>query len=84
MIMLKVCATEVLEAQMKNTESELKQIKLKNFCIQYDVPRTTALKWIHSDGFPAYNICGHWYVDISKYLKWREEQHINKSGKRRF
>lgn len=52
-----------------------KQIKLKTFCKEYDVPRTTALKWIHSKGFPAYNICGHWYVDVMKFHTWREEQH---------
>lgn len=52
------------------------QMKLKNFCELYDIPRTTVLKWVHSENFPAYNLSGHWYVDIPKYLRWREKQHI--------
>ena len=55
---------------------EKKQMKLNNFCKSYDIPRTTALQWVHAVEFPAYKLCGHWYVDIPKYLKWREEQHI--------
>lgn len=52
-----------------------KQMKLSNFCREYDIARTTALEWVHSQGFPAYNLCGRWYVDIDKFLKWRELQH---------
>lgn len=52
-----------------------KQMKLNNFCKEYDVPRTTVLKWIHSNNFPAYNLCGHWYVDIEKFEQWRKEEH---------
>ena len=51
------------------------QMKLTNFCKEFDVPRTTALKWVHSAGFPAYNLCGLWYVDLEKFYKWRENQH---------
>lgn len=51
------------------------QMKLNNFCKAYDIPRSTALKWVHSAEFPAYNLYGHWYVDIPKYIKWREKQH---------
>ena len=55
---------------------EKKQAKLTTFCEMYDVPRTTVLKWVHTAEFPAYNLCGHWYVDIPKFLKWREAQHM--------
>lgn len=55
--------------------NEKQQMKLKKFCDYYDVPRTTALRWIHAEGFPAYNLCGHWYVDVPKFLKWREDKH---------
>ncbi len=55
---------------------EKQQMKLNNFCKQYDIPRTTALKWIHSETFPAYNLCGHWYVDIPKYFEWRDKQQL--------
>ncbi len=41
----------------------------------YNVARTTVLKWVHSDGFSAYNLCGHWYVDVDKFYIWRERQH---------
>ena len=56
---------------------ENKQLKLNNFCKLFDIPRSTALKWIHSVGFPAYNLCGHWYIDVDKYYVWREEHHRN-------
>lgn len=50
-----------------------KQMKLKNFCEVYDIPRSTALRWANGDtGFPAYNLFGHWYVDIEAYFSWRE------------
>ena len=49
-----------------------KQLKLNNFCNEFDIPRTTALEWIHKRDFPAYNLLGHWYVDIHEYYNWRE------------
>lgn len=52
------------------------QMKLRTFCENFDIPRTTALKWVHSAGFPAYNLCGHWYVDIPKFYEWRNSEHI--------
>lgn len=52
-----------------------KQMKLSNFCTEYDIARTTVLEWVHAHDFPAYNLRGRWYVDIDKYLKWRENQH---------
>ena len=55
--------------------TDKKQMKLANFCKEFDIARTTALKWAHSDGFPAYNLCGHWYVDMDKFYKWRDQQH---------
>ena len=51
------------------------KMKLTTFCQEFDIPRSTALKWVHSQGFPAYNLCGHWYVDIAKFFEWRERQH---------
>ena len=63
--------TEVLAVQVNK-----KQLKLNHFCTEFDIPRSTALKWVHSNGFPAYNLCGHWYVDIDKFHKWRESQHL--------
>lgn len=54
---------------------EKEQMKLKNFCSSFDVPRTTALQWVHTDDFPAFCLKGRWYVDIDKYYKWREIQH---------
>lgn len=53
-----------------------KQMKLTNFCKEFDVPRSTALKWVHSKGFPAFNLCGHWYVDLAAYYEWRKKQHV--------
>lgn len=56
-------------------KNEKKQLKLNNFCKEYDIPRATAIQWIHSKGFPSYKLCGHWYVDIEEYYKWREKEH---------
>ena len=55
-----------------------KQMKLKTFCEQFDIPRTTVLQWVHGSNFPAYNLCGRWYVDIDKFLHWREKEHNKK------
>lgn len=60
---------------MNNTVK--KQLKLTHFCEKFDIPRTTALQWVHSANFPAYNLHGRWYVDIEKYYKWREAEHKN-------
>ena len=56
--------------------NEKKQLKLNNFCEEFDIPRSTALKWIHGEGFPGYLLQGHWYVDVDEYKKWRKNQHI--------
>ena len=50
-------------------------MKLKTFCNEFDIARTTVLQWVHSDGFPAYCLNGRWYVDIEKYYIWRDKQH---------
>lgn len=55
-----------------------KQLKLSNFCKEFDIPRSTIVRWIHNQQFPAYNLCGHWYVDVAAFYKWRDEQHSNK------
>lgn len=60
-------------------QQDMKQMKLKTFCEYYDIPRTTALQWVHTKGFPAYNLCGRWYVDIDKFNKWRERQALRSS-----
>lgn len=54
---------------------EKKQMKLTTFCDAFDVSRSTVELWIHSLGFPAYKISGHWYVDIPEYYEWREKEH---------
>lgn len=60
---------------MNNSKTKLKQMKLTNFCEEFDVPRSTALKWIHANGFPAYRLSGHWYIDIDEFYLWRKEEH---------
>lgn len=56
----------------ENIITNKKQMKLKNFCEAFDIPRTTILKWVYEHGFPAYNLFGHWYVDIDEYYKWKQ------------
>lgn len=53
------------------------QLRLTNFCEEYDVPYQTAIQWIHSKGFPAFKQGKSWYVDIPEYLKWRKIEHQN-------
>ena len=60
-------------------KQDMKQMKLKTFCDYFDVPRTTALQWVHTKGFPAYNLSGRWYVDIDKFYKWRSRQTLRSS-----
>ena len=55
--------------------NKMKMMKLPKFCAEFDIPRSTALKWVHSAGFPAYNLQGHWYVDVEDFYKWRNKQH---------
>ena len=55
---------------------EKKQMRLNTFCKEFDIPKNTVLLWVHSKNFPAYKIGKCWYVDIPKYYKWREEEHI--------
>ena len=58
-----------------NIDKAYKQMKLSHFCESYDIPKSTALLWVHSANFPAYNLCSRWYVDIEKYEIWREQTH---------
>ena len=51
-----------------NTKS---QLKLGNFCNEYDMSRTTVLDLIYTQHFPAYKIGGRWYVDMKKFKEWR-------------
>lgn len=55
-------------------KKEKKQMKLNNFCKNFDIPRSTALEWIHILDFPAYKIGGRWYVDVDSYYNWREKE----------
>lgn len=48
------------------------QLRLKNFCTEYDIPRTTVLELKYSKDFPLYKIGNRWYVDVQKFIKWRE------------
>ena len=52
-----------------------KQMKLTNFCMEFDIPKSTVIRLIHSKDFPAYKIGKCWYIDIDKYYKWRETEH---------
>ena len=49
-----------------------KQLKLSNFCAEYDMPRTTVMELKYRENFPVYKIGSRWYVDLQKFLKWRE------------
>ena len=51
-------------------------MRLTTFCKEFDVDQRMAYEWVHSRGFPAYKIGGSWYVDLPKYYKWREQQHM--------
>lgn len=57
--------------------AEIRQMNLKTFREAYDIPEDTALRWVHSKGFPAYKLGHKWYVDIKKFEKWREKEHAN-------
>lgn len=52
------------------------QLKLSNFCKKYDMSRTTILELIYTHNFPAYKIGNRWYVDVSKFIKWREMYNV--------
>ena len=52
-----------------------KQLRLSSFCKEFDIPKNTALLWIHSRDFPAYKIGKCWYIDLPKYYEWRELEH---------
>ena len=57
-----------------------KQLPLKEFSNEYSIPYTTLMRWIRSKRFyPAYKICGRWYVDIEDYRKWRNEEQVKLS-----
>ena len=51
-----------------------KQLKLNTFCSMFDVPRSTAILWYNTSGFPMYKISGRWFVDLEEYYVWRKEQ----------
>lgn len=58
-------------------ETDVRQVDLLAFRRMYGIPENTVLRWIHSKGFPAYKLGHKWYVDIQKFEKWRETEHIN-------
>jgi hypothetical protein len=53
---------------------EKKQMDLKEFRNVYGIPENTVRDWIYDKKrkFPAYRLGNKWYVDIPKFLKWRE------------
>ncbi|MGM9937139.1 MAG: helix-turn-helix domain-containing protein [Candidatus Ornithomonoglobus sp.] len=53
---------------------EVKMMKLKEFREVYGMPENTVRQLINSKGFPSYFLGGRWYVDIPKFLRWREEE----------
>lgn len=55
--------------------AEPKQMKLKEFREAYGIPESTVVYLKHSKNFPAYKLGSRWYVDIPKYLIWREQEH---------
>ena len=60
------------------TRIEVRQVDLKTFRAMYGIPENTAERWIHSKkGFPAYKLGHKWYVDVKKFEKWREIEHVN-------
>ena len=60
-----------------NIDKTYKQMKLSHFCEAYDIPKSTALLWVHSADFPAYNLCGRWYVDIAIGVNKQTRSHTN-------
>ena len=52
-----------------------KQMCLKRFCAEFDIPRSTIYKWVNVKSFPAYKLGSHWYVDVEEYYKWRRKEH---------
>ncbi len=59
---------------MKNKENQ-QQMRLSNFCNEFDIPKNTVLLWIHSKDFPAYKIGKCWYIDVLEYYNWRKTEH---------
>lgn len=56
--------------------TEKKQMNLKEFRETYGIPENTVRDLIDYDKkFPAYKIRNRWYIDIPKFLKWRELEH---------
>lgn len=51
---------------------EKKQMRIGKFSEEYDIPRTTIMELVYREHFPAYKIGNRWYVDIPKFLKWRD------------
>ena len=52
----------------------IKQMKLSNFCKEYDMSRTTVLDLIYYQHMPGNKIGGRWYIDMKKFMDWRELQ----------
>lgn len=55
----------------------MQQMQLPSFLREFDMPRTNfeRLVFRRDNPLPAYKVGGRWYVDIPKYLEWREEEH---------
>ena len=48
----------------------IKQMKLSNFCKEYDMSRTTVLDLIYYQHLPGYKIGGRWYIDMKKFIDY--------------
>ena len=61
---------------MSTAEKTIKQMRLTTFCKEFDIPKNTALQWIHSKGFPAYKMGKCWYIDLPEFFAWRDREHL--------
>lgn len=61
-----------------STIPDKKMMDLKEFQDTYGIPVETTRRWIYDKRkkFPAYRLGNKWYVDIPKFLKWREVEHV--------
>lgn len=54
--------------------ANVEMMKLREFREVYGIPENTVRALINRKGFPSYRLGGRWYVDIPKFLEWREEE----------
>jgi hypothetical protein len=68
---------DLLRALLKSSSSttDKKQMSVETFQKCFDIGDGKMKEWIHRDDFPAYKQGRLWYVDVEKYLVWRELEH---------